>query len=91
MFFLMLDLESQTREEIFGLLGLGDEKRIKILFLKQFLDFLAPSFIIEKRMFRIDIDIDRPAVRNLFQRLEYFVQAMFFEEKQLHREGTGNL
>lgn len=73
MLLLVLNIEAEAGEEIFGFFGLGDEKSIEILLLEQFLDLLAPPLVVEERMFRIDIDIDSPAVGDFLYGFEYFV------------------
>jgi len=70
MLFLVDDLESQVSEEVSRFLCLGDEKSIDISFFQKLFDLTPPPFIIEKRMFRIDIDIDSPISGYFFQRFE---------------------
>jgi hypothetical protein len=66
MFLLMDDLESHVSEKISRLLCFGDEKSVYVSFLEKFFDLRSPPFIIKKRVFRVDIDIDSPIARDFF-------------------------
>ena len=73
MFFLVENGKPQARKEVFGFFRLGDEQCIQIFFLEQFFDLFSSPFVVEERMFRIDINIDSPSVRHFLYGFEYFV------------------
>jgi hypothetical protein len=69
----MENSESKTGEKIFGFFSFGDKKCIQILLLEEFFDLFASPFIVEERMFRIDINIDSPAIRDFLYGFEYLI------------------
>jgi len=82
--FLMDYLESNFLKELFCFVCFGDEICIESFIFDDFLDLFSPSFIVEKSMFRIYIDMNCFVVWDFLKSFENLIETVIFEEEEFH-------